>query len=169
MVLRVRQLHDARVPTIQILCAGVLGREATQELSESGDLLNVVGHLEFFGVGGEERRGAVRTDLSGDDEDVAVRGAGDGVAGVGRGWGKAALDAWIMGVRVRLGREREKLAFLQDDVEGVGDGGHAGQVGETRWTDKAALLKGDRSQSESRRCSTIATSSLYGASSHSSK
>ena len=129
---RVCHVHDADVPTVQILCAGVLRREITQEILEFRDQADVVRHLELLCLGGSKTGCAVGTELRGDGEHVALGGAGDDVAGGWRGRGEAAFDA-CRGNGVSCcdsdhsqGDLRGGLAFLQDDLEVVGDGGHGG-------------------------------------------
>lgn len=89
----IRRVHDADVPTVQILCAGVLRREIAQEILQSRDGLGVIRYLELLFLGGAKIGGTMGTELGGDGEDVALGGAGDVVAGVGRGRGEAAFDA----------------------------------------------------------------------------
>ena len=89
---RIGCVHDADVPTIQILCAGVLRREITQEILEFREQPDVVRYLELFCLGGAKTRGAVGTKLRGDGEHIALGSAGDDVAGMRRGRGEAALD-----------------------------------------------------------------------------
>lgn len=85
-------MYDADVPTVQILCAGILRREITQEILEFRERLGVVRHLELLCLGGDKMGGAMGTELSDHGEDVTLVGASDDVAGVGCGRGEAAFD-----------------------------------------------------------------------------
>ena len=86
-------MHDARVPTIQILRTGILYRDITQDCLESRDGLDVVCHFEIAFDDGNEVWGAVSADVGGDDEVAALWCACDEIAGFGGGWGEATFDA----------------------------------------------------------------------------
>ena len=108
----VRHLHDARVPTIQVLYANVLRRYLSHDLLESCDGLEVVRDVELSDDDGFEIVSAFRTDFGGDHEDATPCGAGDEVLGAGHRRGAAIFDAWAQRRGEYDGTEREERACL---------------------------------------------------------
>ena len=107
----VRPMHDARVPTIHILHAAVLGRYLSHDLLESQDGLAVVRDVELSHDGGFGIIIAFTADFGGNHEDAAPCSAADEVFCAGRRRGAAPFDSWRRGEYQGARSEREQGAL----------------------------------------------------------